>query len=79
MDIGVNLGIIEKGGSWFSYGGTRLGQGRDNALRFLEENTEMFAEVEEKIRRKFAEADSEELELDENDLDDLDGFDDDDI
>jgi len=69
MDLGVDMGIIEKGGSWFSYNGTRLGQGRDNALKFLESNAEMFAEVEEKIRVKFAEAvDGGAVELDEDDL-----------
>jgi recombination protein RecA len=77
MDIGVEMGIIEKGGSWFSYGGTRLGQGRDNALAFLESNAEMFAEVEEKIRVKFAEmADGSVADVDEDDLDgDEDDFD----
>ena len=77
MDLGVEMGIIEKGGSWFSYNGTRLGQGRDNALKFLESNAEMFAEVEEKIRVKFAEAvDGVTTELDEDDLDgDEDDFD----
>ncbi len=77
MDLGVEMGIIEKGGSWFSYNGTRLGQGRDNALKFLESNAEMFAEVEEKIRVKFAEAvDGTATELDEDDLDgDEDDFD----
>ena len=75
MDVGVNLGIIEKGGSWFSYAGTRLGQGRENALKTLEENPEMFKEVEEKIRKKFEDEPMEnELVLDENDLDDLDDF-----
>lgn len=70
MDLGVEMGIIEKGGSWFSYNGTRLGQGRDNALKFLESNADMFAEVEEKIRVKFAEAvDGGATELDEDDLD----------
>ena len=69
MDIGVSLGIIEKGGSWFSYEGTRLGQGRDNALKFLESNPEMFAEIEEKIRLKFAEGETEgEAEFDDDDL-----------
>jgi len=77
MDIGVEMGIIEKGGSWFSYNGTRLGQGRDNALAFLESNAEMFAEVEEKIRAKFAEmADGGVGDIDEDDLDgDEDDFD----
>ena len=72
MDIGVQFGIIEKGGSWFSYNGSRLGQGRDNALKFLESNPDLFAEVEEKIRVKFAEAENGETDFDEDDFDDLD-------
>ncbi len=76
LDIGVSLGIIEKGGSWFSYNGSRLGQGRDNALKNLESNPELFAEIEEKIRQKFAEtADTEADSFDEEDLDDEEGFD----
>lgn len=75
MDIGVNLGIIEKGGSWFSYGGTRLGQGRENALKTLEGNPEMFKEVEEKIKKRFADnPEINEVIIDEDDLDDLDDF-----
>ena len=70
MDIGTELGIIEKGGSWFSYNGTRLGQGRDNALAFLESNPEMFSEVEEKIKKALTSSDgSGEVSLDEDDFD----------
>ncbi len=70
MDIGTELGIIEKGGSWFSYNGTRLGQGRDNALSFLESNPEMFAEVEEKIKKALtSDGSSNEISLDEDDFD----------
>ena len=73
MDIGVQLGIIEKGGSWFSYNGSRLGQGRDNALKTLESDPALFAEVEEKIRIKFAAMDGDDADLlDEDDLDGLD-------
>ena len=70
MDIGIDLGIIEKGGSWFSYNGTRLGQGRDNALAFLESNPEMFSEVEEKIKKAMTSDEaSNEVSLDEDDFD----------
>ncbi|GAB5389297.1 MAG: recombinase RecA [Alphaproteobacteria bacterium] len=50
LDLGVNAGIVNKSGSWFSYGDTRIGQGRENARTFLKENTEIAAEIETKIR-----------------------------
>jgi recombination protein RecA len=51
IDIGLEHKIIEKSGSWFSYGDMRLGQGRENAKQFIRENTELFAEIEGKVRR----------------------------
>ena len=56
LDLGVNLDIVEKSGSWFSYNGARIGQGRENAKKYLEENPEIMAEVEKKVRDKFNEA-----------------------
>ena len=56
LDLGVNLDIVEKSGSWFSYNGARIGQGRENAKKYLEENPEVMAEVEKKVRDKFNEA-----------------------
>lgn len=50
IDLGVDYGIIKKSGSWFSYGETRLGQGRDAVKTLIEENPELAAELEEKIR-----------------------------
>ena len=50
LDLGVNNRVIEKSGSWFSYGGERLGQGRENCKQFLHENPDIAAEIEEKIR-----------------------------
>lgn len=50
LDLGVNAGIVEKAGAWFSYEGQRVGQGRENAKTFLKENTEMAAEIERRIR-----------------------------
>ena len=50
LDMGVDKGIVEKAGSWFSYNGERLGQGRENAKRFLTENPDLADEVEHKIR-----------------------------
>lgn len=50
LDLGVNAGIVEKSGSWFSYGDQRIGQGRNNAAAFLIENASVAQEVENKIR-----------------------------
>jgi recombination protein RecA len=50
LDRAADAGIIEKSGSWFSYEGNRLGQGRENARRFLEENPEVAAEVLVKVK-----------------------------
>jgi recombination protein RecA len=52
LDLAVNAGIIEKSGSWFSYGSNRLGQGRENARSFLEENSEVHNEILGKVKEK---------------------------
>jgi len=49
LDIGVDLDIIEKSGSWFSYGGSKLGQGRDSVKSILKDNPELMEELEQKI------------------------------
>jgi recombination protein RecA len=51
LDIGIENKIIEKSGSWFSYGDMRLGQGRENSKLFLLENVDLAAEVEGKVRK----------------------------
>jgi recombination protein RecA len=51
LDIGIENRIIDKSGSWFSYGDMRLGQGRENAKLFIKENVELSAEIEQKVRR----------------------------
>ena len=56
LDLAVNLDIVEKSGAWFSYDGDRIGQGRENAKRYLEENVKTMNEIEEKVRAKFNEA-----------------------
>ena len=56
LDMGVNLDIIEKSGSWFSYNGERIGQGRENVKKYLKDNPEIAKEVEQKIRDNFATA-----------------------
>lgn len=50
LDIGVDQEIIQKSGSWFSYGDTKLGQGRDSVIKLLEDNLELAEEIEDKIR-----------------------------
>ena len=50
LDLGVQAGVVEKSGSWFSYGGQRIGQGRENAKKFLLENPDIADEIEAKIR-----------------------------
>jgi recombination protein RecA len=50
IDIGVETGLLNKSGSWFTYGDTRIGQGRENAKQFLEEHSEIMEELETKIR-----------------------------
>ena len=49
LDLGVELDIIEKSGSWFSYGGSKLGQGRDSVKSILKDNPELMEELEQKI------------------------------
>jgi recombination protein RecA len=50
LDVGVEKGIIEKSGTWLSYGGERLGQGRENARQFLRANPDLMRELENKVR-----------------------------
>ena len=50
LDLGVTAGVVEKSGSWFSYGGERIGQGRENAKNFLKQHPEVAEEIERKIR-----------------------------
>lgn len=50
LDMGVDTGIVDKAGSWYSYGDVRLGQGRENSKRFLEENADIMNEIDRKIR-----------------------------
>ena len=52
IDLGVNNGIIDKSGTWFSYGDIRLGQGRENARVFLRDNREVSEDIENQVRDK---------------------------
>ena len=56
LDLAVDYNIIEKSGSWFSYNGDRIGQGRENVKKYLEENPKMMEEVEKKVRDNFNQA-----------------------
>ena len=55
LDLGVEEEIIQKSGSWFSYGDTKLGQGRDSVIKLLEDNIELAEEIEDKIRNSQSE------------------------
>jgi recombination protein RecA len=52
LDLAVDRRIVEKSGTWFSYSGERLGQGRENAKNFLRENPEVFKTIEERVRKE---------------------------
>ena len=72
LDMAVNMDIIEKSGSWFSYNGERIGQGRENVKKYLKENPEILDEVESKVRSNAEKAFEESLgeEIPEIDMDD---------
>ena len=53
LDLAVDQDIVEKSGSWFSYNGERIGQGRENSKAFLKDNPEIFAEIDSKVRLGF--------------------------
>ena len=50
LDLGAQLGIVQKSGAWFSYGDIRLGQGRENSRVFLIENPDISGEIESRLR-----------------------------
>jgi recombination protein RecA len=50
IDVGVNAGIVEKSGSWYSYQGERIGQGRENVKRFLGDNQDIYDDIYQKSR-----------------------------
>ena len=63
IDLGVLSGIVEKSGSWYSYKGERIGQGRENAKKFLLENEEISKEIEDLIRGKNKTVEDEKIAL----------------
>ncbi|RZW02347.1 MAG: DNA recombination/repair protein RecA, partial [Rhodobacteraceae bacterium] len=72
LDLGVKAGVVEKSGSWFSYGDERIGQGRENAKQFLKEHSEIAWAIEDKIRAShgldFHGDDAEPAEIDDDGL-----------
>ena len=67
VDMAVSMDIMKKSGAWFSYGETRVGQGRENTKQYLRDNPEIANEIEAKIREKIEES--------RNKTDDFDGED----
>ena len=53
IDLGSEVEVVQKSGSWYSYEGERLGQGRENAKQFLKENPDIRAEIANKIRDSY--------------------------
>ena len=66
IDLGIKAGIVDKSGSWFSYGDQRIGQGRENAKQFLKDNPEIANEIEKRIRNSHGLDLEAELEGDED-------------
>ena len=60
VDLGVELGVIKKSGSWFSYGETRLGQGRDAVKKIIKDNPDLADELEQKIAEALKAANEDE-------------------
>ena len=72
VDMAVTLGIVEKSGSWFSYDGAKIAQGKENARKFFEDNADLMKELEEKIRTKLENgevAESDDFDIDSGDFD----------
>jgi len=52
LDLAVDRRIVEKSGTWFAFGGERLGQGRENVKQFLKENPAIMSAIEDRVRRE---------------------------
>ena len=65
IDLGVAEGFVEKSGSWYSFNGNRIGQGRENAKKFLLDNKEIADEIEGMIRKKNSSSEEEQEKLEE--------------
>ena len=62
IDVGVDLGIVEKSGAWFSYKGIRIGQGKENAKKYLEDNPEISKEIEQAIYEFYGIVDDKDID-----------------
>ncbi len=62
LDISVENGIVQKTGAWYSFGDERIGQGRENVKRFLRENPDIYADIENQVRESFKPEEKEEKE-----------------
>jgi recombination protein RecA len=74
IDLGLEMGLVKKSGSWFTVGDIRLGQGRENAKEFLRQNSDVAHAIEEQIRgniASFKAAETEEIEEEEEDIEDI--------
>ena len=71
IDIGVKLDIIEKSGAWYSYNGSKIGQGKDNTRVWLKENPEILDEINQKIREKIGGGATVNQDIDPADIEDV--------
>ena len=55
IDLGVEFGLVDKAGAWFSYSGERIGQGKDNAQKFLQSNSDLGKKLEKEVKEKISE------------------------
>ena len=72
IDLGIQLGIIEKSGSWFSYDGQRIGQGKEKVKQLLESDAQLFADIESKVKERISEISIEDNSGDEDGNDEFD-------
>jgi len=72
IDLGIQLDIIEKSGSWFSYDGQRIGQGKEKVKQLLESDPQLFADIEAKVKARISEVSIEDASSDEDGNDEFD-------
>jgi recombination protein RecA len=68
IDLGVKAGLVEKSGAWYSYQGNKIGQGKNNAVTFLEEHPEMAEEIESQVREQYLDLAKPELKAVDDDF-----------
>ncbi|HAQ50591.1 MAG TPA: DNA recombination/repair protein RecA, partial [Gammaproteobacteria bacterium] len=66
IDLGVNHNIVEKAGAWYSYDGTRIGQGKDNVRNYLKENPAIADDINQKIRHTLLGKEESTITIDED-------------